>query len=206
MKVNWKRFVGLFVLFNAVLALSGCGNWIGAIQALMPAISAAISAIFAFIGALEGKTVPTSVTDFVKKLEADVSLELQNVSNILSTIATNAGQTVLQQIEEAFQAIVSNLNSILAGLNVTDSSTIAKITNFVALAVSAVEAVLALIPLAMKASSLSDAEKLQADKAATVSLKSVHKVLQQDYHTTVTTLTGQAEVDLALAGLPQQLP
>jgi hypothetical protein len=206
MKVNWKRFVTLFALLMAVQFISGCGNWVGAIQALMPAISAAISAIFAFIGALQGKTIPASVQAFVTKLEADISTELTNVGQILSTISTNASQTVLQQIEAVFQSIIANLNSILSGLNVSDSSTIAKITNFVGLAVAAVEAVLALIPLAMKAQSLSAPEKLQADKAATGSLKNTHKVLQSTYHEVVTTPTENVDVNTALAALPQTLP
>jgi hypothetical protein len=205
--VNWKRFAALFVLFNFVFLLSGCSaSWVGAIQALMPAISAAVSALFAFIGALTGKTIPPSVTAFVQKVEADVSTELTNVSNILSTITANASQTVLQQIEAVFNSIVSNLNSILAGLNVTDTSTIGKITNLVGLAIAAIEAVLTLLPLAMKAESLSEAEQVHADKAATTSIKNTHKVLQSTYHIVVTTPTENVDVNTALAALPQTLP
>jgi hypothetical protein len=206
MKVNWKRFTGLFLLLLAVQFIAGCGTWVTAIQALMPAISAAISAIFAFIGALEGKTIPASVTAFVQKLEADITTELGNVSTILSTIASNASQTVLAQVEAVFQTIVSNLNSILSGLNVSDSSTIAKITDLVGLAVAAVEAVLTLIPLAMHADALSDAEKLHADKAATANLKQAHKDLQNGYHVTVTTMTANPDVNAALTALPTTLP
>jgi hypothetical protein len=207
MKLNWKKFAGLFVLLNLVLFLGGCtASWIGAIQGLMPAIQAAITALFSFIGALEGKTIPASVTAFVQKLEQDVSTELTNVSSILATITANASQSVLSQIEAVFNTIITNLNSILSGLNVTDSSTIAKITDLVGLAVAAVEAVLTLIPLAMKASTLSEEEQVHADKAATNSIKNTHKVLQQTYHTVVTTPTENVDVNTALAALPQTLP
>ena len=206
MKINWKRFAVVFLLCNVVLLISGCGNWVGAVQALMPAISAAVSAIFSFIAALEGKTIPASVQAFVQKLEADITTELENVSTILSTIGSNASATVLQQVEAVFQSIVTNLGSILSGLNVSDSSTIAKITSLVGLAVAAVEAVLGLIPLAMKAEALSDAEKLHADKAATSSIKNTHKVLQNTYHEVVTSPTDSVDVNTALAALPQTLP
>ena len=207
MRVNWKKFAGLFAMFMVVLALSGCAaSWIGAIQALMPAISAAISAIFALIGALEGKTIPASVQAFVAKLEADVSTELSNVSNILATINANPTSTVLQQIEAVFNTIITNISSILGGLNVTDSSTIAKITNLVGLAVAAVEAVLALLPLAAKAESLSEAEQVHADKAVATSITNTHKVLQSTYHVVVTTPSENVDVNLALAALPQTLP
>ena len=208
MKINWKRFVVFFLLFNVVLFLCGCGNWVGAIQALMPAIQLAISALFSFIAALTGKTIPASVTAFVQKIEADVSTELQNVASILATISANASATILQQIETVFQSIVSNLNSILAGLNITDASTIGKITNLVGLAIASVEAVLTLIPLAMHATaaSLSKKELLAADKAATANIKAAHKAIQNAYHVTVTTPTANVDVNTALETLPQTLP
>jgi hypothetical protein len=206
LKLNWKKFALVFLLCNAVLFISGCGSWVTAIQALMPAINVAVTAIFSLIAALEGKTVPASVTAFWQKLQADISTELTNVQAILSTISANASSTVLQQIEAVFQAITSNLNSILAGLNVTDNSTVTKITNLVEIAVAAVEAVLALIPLAMHASVLDDAQKLHADKAATSSINNTHKLLQSEYHSIVTTPTANGDVNLALAALPQTLP
>jgi hypothetical protein len=207
MKLNWKKFLAVFVLCNVVFLISGCSvSWIGAIQALMPAISAAISAAFAFISALEGKTIPASVTAAIAKIEADVTASLQNAQTILASITSNPSATVLQQVEAVFQAIVSNMNSILSGLSITDQSTIGKITSLVGLAVAAVEAVLGLIPLAMKASALSVAEQVHADKAATVSIKNTHHVLQSTYHQVVSTPTESVDVNAALASLPQTLP
>ena len=207
MKLNWKKFALTFLLFNAVLFISGCSaSWIGAIQALMPAIQAAIAAAFSFIAALEGKTIPASVTAAIAKIEADVTLSLQNAQTLLASITATPGATVLQQIEAIFQAVITNLNSILAGLSVTDQSTIAKVTQLIGLGVAAVEAVLALIPLAMKATTLSDVEQLHADKATTTSIKNTHKVLQSTYHTVVTTPTDSVDVNTALAALPQTLP
>jgi hypothetical protein len=207
MKLNWKRFGTTFLLLNLLFLLNGCSaNWVGAIQGLMPAISAAISALFSFISALEGKTIPASVQETVQKIEAAITASLQNVQTILATIKQNASASVLAQIEGAFQAIVTNLNSILSGLNVTDPSTVGKVTNLVELAVAAVEAVLALLPLASKSGALNDIELEHADKAATVSIKNTHKVLQHTYHNVVSTDTESAEVNEALAALPQQLP
>lgn len=207
MKLNWKKFAVTFLLLNALFMLSGCSaSWIGAVQALMPAIQAAITAVFSLIGALEGKTIPASVTAAVQKIEADVSASLQNAATLLAAITSNASATVLQQIEAAFQAVVSNMSSILSGLSITDSATVAKITNLVGLAIAAVEAVLALIPLATKAASLSEAEQIHADKAATSSIKNTHKVLQHTYHEVVTTPTESVDVNTALAALPQTLP
>jgi hypothetical protein len=208
MRINWKRFATVFFLFNVIFLFSGCSaSWIGAVQALMPAISAAISAVFAFISALTGKTIPASVTAAIQKVQADISATLTNVQTLLAEVAQNASQTVLSQIESAFQSVVSNLSSILSGLSITDPATQSKLQSLISLAVAAVEAVLAIIPLASKAVGEKDeAHLLAADKAVTSSIKNTHKVLKADYHTTVTTLTGEADVDVALAGLEQTLP
>jgi hypothetical protein len=212
LNINLKRFALVFLLCNAVLFISGCSvSWIGAIKSLMPAIQLAISAVFSFIASLEGKTIPVSVTAAIAKIEADVTASLQNVQTILAAITSNPDATTLQKIEAVFQAIVSSMNSILAGLSITDSSTVGKITSLIGLAIAAVEAVLGLIPLAMKANTLSTTEQVHADKAATVSIKNTHKVLQQSYHAVVSnedgkTPTQSAEVNLALAALPQTLP
>ena len=197
----------MFALFNVVLLLAGCSaNWVGAIQSMWPAIQAAVSAIFAFIGAV--KSVPQSVKDAVTKVEADVTASLQNAGTVLASLTQNATASVTSQFETVMQAIVTNLNSILAGFSVTDPNTVSKVTELVNLAVAAIEAILALVPvLSSKLAEHASEEELKvADKVATTTIKNTHKVLQSSYHTIVSTPTGEVDVDEALAALPQQLP
>jgi len=209
MKFNLRKFATVFILLNAVLFMGGCtASWIGAIQALMPAINAAISAVFAFIAALEGKVIPENVMAAIQKIQDDISASLTNLSTLIADATANASATVVQEIEAVANSIVSNLNSILSGLSVTDPSTIGKITNLVGLAVAALEAILAILPLAMKAFSttMSAKELESADKSLAHNFKATHKAIKDAYHVTVSTPTVNPEVNLALATLPSQLP
>jgi hypothetical protein len=206
MTVNWKRFATLFALLNIALFLTGCG-WVSAVQALMPGIKIAITALFSLIASLTGKTIPPNVTAFVQKIEDDVAAALVTVGDILSTISSNVGQSVLTQLQAVFEAITTNLNSLLTGLGVSDTSTIARITEIIAAIVTAIEAVLALLPLAAVAKTLTPEEAVHADKAATNSLKNAHKVFQQRYVVAITPDTGNPDVDAALASItPRTLP
>lgn len=208
MKVNWQRFILLFVLFNAVLVLGGCTTaWIGAVQALLPALSAAVSAILSFAMSLENKTVPSTVTATIQKIVNDVQTELANLKTILAT-ASSGGTTVLAQIGTILNSILTNLSSILSGLSISDSSTLQKITELVGLAVAAVQAILAIVPLAQAklAEGPKEAHLEAFDKAVAVNIKATHKAIQQAYHATVTGETTSIAVNEALAALPQQLP
>ena len=212
MKINKKRFlrtfIVLFLLFNVGLIMGGCtAAWIGAINALLPALSAAVSAILSFVFSLEGKTVPASVTASIQKIVTDIQTQLSNLQTLISQVQSG-GTTVLGQIEAGFNGVLADLSSILSGLNITDSSTLQKITELVGLAVAAVQAILAIIPIALKKVVESPSnEQLEAlDKATATNLKGTHKAMQQAYHAVVTTPTVSLDVNTALEALPQSLP
>jgi len=209
MKVNWRRFAGLFVLFTLVLLCTGCtASWIGIAQSLIPAIASALSGLISFILSLEGKTVPASVSAAIQKIVTDIQTELGNVQTLINNV-TAGGTTVLGQIDAALNSIMANLKSILAGLSISDSSTLQKITEWVGLAITAVEAILAIVPLAQKELAVEHSQKELAafDHKLSASLKNTHKTMQSQYQEIVSTMTGEADVDAALAAVvPQALP
>lgn len=212
MKINWKQFFKtFFVVYSMMLIATFCvgctASWIGVVTGLLPAIEAAVSAIVAFVENLQGKTVPPSVTAAIQKITADIQTELQNVSTLITQVQSG-GSTVIAQIGAALNGVLSNLGSILSGLSITDSSTIQKITELVGLAVAAVQAVLAIVPLAQAklAESPSEAHLEAFDKATASNMKNTHKALQEGYKVVVTTPTESMDVNEALAALPQNLP
>lgn len=224
MKSNWfdtRKFVRSFcIVYGLILVatvLGGCGSWVSAASSLWPAIEAAVTAAFAFITSV--KTLPASVLATVQKIEADVQTALQNASALLTELASNTTATTIQKFQEVLQFILQNFNSILIAINVSDPATVSTATKLVGLAVAAIEAVLAIIPLLMPklkaleaGEKVSDAELKAADQHATSSIKNIHKVLKSDYHTVVTCAdlpnhtTGNPVVDEALWALPQTLP
>jgi hypothetical protein len=209
MRINVRKFFITFGLLQVAMFLAGCSAaWLGAVSGLLPALEAAVSAVISLVMALEGKTVPASVSAAIQKIGADVQAEIANVQQLIAAFKANASTGLLSQIQAVFQGIVSNLGNILAAANVTDSSTIAKVTSLVGLAVAAAQAIIALIPLAIhKMSSGASSHELEAyDKVAAVSVNNTHKGLQEAYHVVVTEPTENADVNTALAALPQTLP
>jgi hypothetical protein len=208
MKVNWKRFLLVFAILQLALFGAGCtASWITAANALVAPLSAAISALFSFIAALENKTVPASVNTAIQKIGADVQVQLANLKTLLSTAASNASAGILSEIQAVINGIVSNLNSILTGFSITDSATIAKITQFVGLGVTALQAILALVPLfgSELAGKLSPLAAELADKHAAAALNVASTTLQETYAAIVAEYTTEAAVNAALDTLPRKL-
>lgn len=201
MKLNWKRFLATFALANLVLFLSGCG-WVAAVNALWPALTVAVSAIFSFLTNLSISN-PT-----LEKIQQDVMAGLEEGKTILAELAQNATATVAQKFQAVLQTVVQTLGTILPAIGVTDPTKESTLTKLIGLGVTALEAVLGLIPLAVHpaAATLNEHELHAADKAAAAHLTLTHKQLQDEYHQLVSTSTDSQEVNAALAGLHQTLP
>jgi hypothetical protein len=199
MKLNWKRFAVMFVLLNIPFLLGGCG-WVSAANALWPAITTAVTAIFSFLTNLSISN-PTLL-----KIQQDVEAALTEGKTILAELAQDTSTTVVAKFENVLNAIVQSLDQILTGVGVTDPTKLSTLEKLIALGVAALQAVLGILPLASKVGSLNDLELAHADKAASTSLKLTHQVLQHSYHALVSTSTGDIATDEALAALPQQLP
>lgn len=208
MKLNVRRFFSLLALFLGVLWMSGCtAAWLGAVSALLPALEAAVSAAVAFVLALEGKTVPPSVAAAIKKIGSDVAAEIANVQQLIAQFKASASTGLLSQIQAVLNAVVQNLANILSAANVTDGSTVAKITQLVGLAVAAAQAILALIPVAIAKmnSGASHAELQAEDKVATQAIEVSTKNLKDAYTVIVTSHTDNPDVNAALDSLPRTI-
>lgn len=208
MKLNWRKFVLLFVLLQVVLFLGGCSAaWLGAVSGLLPALEAVVSAAIAFIMALEGKTVPTSVSSAIKKIGDDIAAQIANVQTLIADYKNAASTGLLSQIQAVFQGIVDNLGAILKAFEVTDPATVSKFTQLVGLAVAAAQAIIALIPMVIQklSSGASEAELHAEDKLAAVSVDNVKKGLQEAYKHIRAEQTVNAQVNAALNSLPDSI-
>jgi len=208
MKVNWRRFLLCFVVLEAIVFVAGCSAaWLSAVSALLPALDIAVGAALSFVVALEGKTVPASMSAAIQKIFADVKAQIVNAQTLIADYQNAASTGVLSQIQAVFQGIVTNLNSILAAFNVTNSAAVTKFTQLVTLCVSAVTAIIGVIPIvAAKLTSGATAQQLEAeDKEAAVHIKAGEKMYKEAYHVIVSTPTGDPDVNAALAALPQNV-
>lgn len=206
--INWKRFWVTFAICYVAFLVVGCSAaWLSAVSALLPALQAAVTAAISFVIALEGKTVSAAVSQAIQKIGVDIATEITNVQTIIADAKNAADPTVIGQVQAVFQSILSNLNGILSGLSITDSATVSKLTSLIGLAVAAVTAILGLIPVvqAKLAAGLSKEELHADDELAANHVKTFEQGLKDGYHVIVTTPTANADVNSALAGLPQSL-
>jgi hypothetical protein len=208
MKINWARFLLFFCFFQVCFLLVGCtAAWLSAISALLPALEAAVSAVASFVLALEGKTVSTGFSNLVQTIVNGVKSEIAEAQQLIAAYKAAASQGTLAQLQALFQAIVTNLNGILSGLDVTDASTVAKITQLVGLAVAAASAVIALIPSLIHFMQMRpDLKQLEGeDKVVAKMLTTQTQTLEETYETIIGEHTVNADVNAALDALPRTL-
>lgn len=209
MKLNLRKFFIVFGLLQVAFLFAGCSAaWLGAVSALLPALEGAVSAAIAFVLALEGKTVPASVSAAIKRIGDSVATQITNVQTLIADYKNAASTGLLSQIQAVFQGILDNLASILAAFQVTDSNTVSKFTALIGLAVAAAQAIFGLIPLVgtALASGASRAVLEAQDKEAAAHITSAHQGLQSAYKVIRDTPTANADVNDALNTLPTSLP
>ena len=186
----------LLCLCLCVVCLTGCtSTWITAVGAALPTLSALVTAIATFIAALAGKTVAQNVSDAIAKITADVQAQITNVQAIIAAYKASPDPTLLGEIKTVLNAVLANLSSILTDFSIVDSSTVSKLAQLVGLGVAAVQAILALVPLLSPAKTAT----LTEDEAKTLELH--HSAFKATYNHIRTTVTGETDVDAALATL-----
>lgn len=202
------RFLSVFFLLNAILFMTGCTSaWIGAIGGLLPSIQAVVTAIVAFIAALQGKTVSSATNAAIQKWQQNVATEIANAQTIIAAIKQGATPTLLSEFQAVMQSVLQQFNSILAGVDVTDPSTVAKLTQFVGLGVAALNAILALIPMAVqKLNAKASVEELKHyDKLGAKSTTQALTTMKETYAAILTEHTVNPDVNTALDGLPKAI-
>lgn len=205
--INWHRFLLFFATFNVALFLMGCtAAWLGAVDALLPAAQAAVTAIISFVLALNGKTISAALTEQIQQIGSDINQEIANLQTLIATAKSSTTQTVIGEIQAVLQAIVANLGNILSAANVEDPSTVAKIIQLVGLAVAAFQAVLALVPVVTSALAHGSKAQLEStDRMAATNINNAHKALDETYVAIITDHTPSVDVNAALDGLPRTL-
>lgn len=210
---NTQRFLRTFLLLNILtvfcLYLAGCTSaWLSSVSAMLPAISAVVSAIVSFVSALEGKTVSAQFVAAVQKWQQNIATEIANAQGIITALQQNTSTTLISQFQAVMNAISSEFQSILNAADVTDTATVAKLTQFLGLGIAAINAVLALIPAVLStlnkpahtSEELASFDRLGA-KATNDGLKTMKETYTaiKDEHTT------NADVNAALYALPGQI-
>jgi hypothetical protein len=205
--VFWKVFA-LLMLLEVCLFSTGCtAAWITAVNALLPSLGAVVAAVLSFIAALQGKTVSAATYAAIQKWQGNLTTSITDVEAIVASIKKSATTALLAQFQAAMQAVLQQFNSLLGTVDITDSATIAKLTQFLALGVAAINAILALIPMAIaKLKAKASAEELKLyDNLSASAIKSAESTMRETYVAIVMEHTANADVNAALDALPRSI-
>lgn len=127
-----QRFLLLYAIFNLVILFTGCATaWIGQadniIAALIPAINAALAILAAF-----GIGVSPAALAAIQAWGTQAQDALNNVVkpalDAYNSASAAVQATLLNNIKAALDSIITNLNTAMADVHVTNPATQAKIT------------------------------------------------------------------------------
>jgi len=189
---------GVAALLCVSLALVGCStDWIGQAEEIVAALIPAAGNLITLVAALQGKTVSANDLQIVQSAGAQATADLQLIQSLIAAYEkadAGAKAGILSQIQTAIQGVQTNLQGLLTALHIKDAATQAKITAVIGIVLSEVQSLAAILPMvqggAMKASV---GGTKQAPLGASAFVAS--------YNATLTTKTGNADVDRVAAGL-----
>jgi hypothetical protein len=193
----------LAVVLCGTLLWTACSTaWIAEAEQIVAALIPAVSNILALVTALQGSGVPTQDVQMVQSAGTQAAADLQLIQSLIqqyrkaTDTQTQAG--VLAQIQTAVNAVQTSLSGLLPALHVQDAATQAKITAVVAIVLSEVQSLAAIVPLASGSASL-------RMKAALKQVKGRPPLAAGEfltsYNATMTAKTGNAELDRATSRL-----
>lgn len=177
--------IGMLTLF-----LAGCGvpTWLSDAQNIVAIVSMSTAAIGSFIAGLTGNEALAAglavVSDWVTKVETG----LNDLEALINQYNASPNPTILSDIESALADIKGNIQQDFSNLGLP-ASVLTVISGIAALALSQLEAWGSLIP----------ATQAQAMTAFTVKTPYNKAEFKAEVNKIISTLTGDAEIDSALA-------
>jgi hypothetical protein len=199
---NWKFFGFLACLFFAV-ALAGCtgvASWITSAPQIISIAGSMALGILSFAASLVGKTLTASTVAKITAVITDVEGGLNDIDKMVAEYQATVPPPVglLAEITTATQAVIDNINAFMADTGIdsagaTPSPTQKKIIAILDLVLSEVESFASLIPIF--------GEAAVAGSKVTITIPMSSKAAKDKYNAILTTSSGDAVVDAALAKL-----
>jgi hypothetical protein len=158
--------------------------------------------IVTLVATLEGKNVSASDLQTIQNAGSQAGADLQLMQSLIMAYQNadaSAQPGLLSQIQAALSAVQLTLNGLLPALHIKDTATQAKLTAVIAIVLSEVESMAAIVPLVNSGASpaMVTMAARQAQKQPTLTATQ----FVSSYNATMTAKTGNADLDHAASGL-----
>ncbi len=143
--------MALAVVLSATMILAGCStSWIEEAEQIVSALIPAAGNIVALVAALQGKTVSATDLQTIQNAGSQAGADLQLIQSLIAAYqkADDAAKPgILNQIQNAINAVQGNLQGLLPALHIKDAATQTKIAAVVGILLSEVQSLAAVVPL-----------------------------------------------------------
>jgi hypothetical protein len=209
--------IGLALMLSATMIMAGCStNWVQEAEQIVAVMIPAAANLVTLIATLEGKTVTAEDLATVQSAGTQAGSDLQLIQSLIAAYDkadAAAKPGILNQIQSAMNAAQANLQELLPALHIKDAATQTKVGAVVAILLSEVQSLAAVVPALQEqgagssgqgsvAARLSKTSKTAAGNAGgkgKVPLSAREFV--KSYNATLTAKTGNADLDQATSGL-----
>lgn len=115
-----KRFcliLGLAMMGAACcLTITGCAGlpaWLSEANQLLPVFLASAGSILASLGAISGNPAYAAIGSQLAKIGTDIEAGIKTVQEMVAAYQANPGETTLQNVENAAQAVISSIQALM---------------------------------------------------------------------------------------------
>ena len=193
----------LVVVLCGTLMWTACSTaWVGEAEQIVEVLIPATANIVTLVATLEGKNVSASDLQTIQNAGSQAGADLQLMQSLITAYQkadASAQPGLLSQIQAALSAVQLTLNGLLPALHIKDTATQAKLTAVIAIVLSEVQSMAAIVPLVN--SSASPAMMTMAAKQAQKQPTLTASQFVSSYNATMTAKTGNVDLDHAASGL-----
>ncbi len=201
-KSNMGKALVAVVLCGTLMWTACSTAWVGEAEQIVEVLIPATANIVTLVATLEGKNVSASDLQTIQNAGSQAGADLQLMQSLITAYQkadASAQPGLLSQIQAALSAVQLTLNGLLPALQIKDTATQAKLTAVIAIVLSEVQSMAAIVPLVN--SSASPAMMTMAARQAQKQPTLTASQFVSSYNATMTAKTGNVDLDHAASGL-----
>jgi hypothetical protein len=205
----WRAVQFASLLGLVVLNLAACGlaTWLSDANTILPVVLDSVLGVLTLVSTLRGGALSPAEADAITNFGASIQNALQQIQTMVDDYEQSASATLLAEITAAVNAVKSDLANFLPTVRITDPATQAEIEDVFTLVSEQITAWATVIP-ALTGTATATVPTPAGSAHLTVAHDKFElvtplskKAYKAAYNAILARMTGNAEVDAALAKL-----